>query len=38
MNSHARYMKEICKNVKSEDLPAAELDHFICKFLINIRK
>ena len=38
MNTVARYMKEIGKNVKVENLPAAELDHLLCKFFMNIRK
>jgi len=38
MNTLARYMKEIGKNVKVENFPAAELDHLLCKFLMNIRK
>ena len=29
MNTVARYMKEIGKNVKVENLPAAELDHLL---------
>ena len=31
-------MKEIGKNVKVENLPAAELDHLLCKLFVNIRK
>ena len=38
MKTVARYMKEIGKNVKVEHLPAAELDHLLCKFFMNIRK
>ena len=38
MNTLARYIKEIGKNVKVENLPAAELDHLLCKFFMNIRK
>ena len=38
MNTVARYMKNIGKNVKVENLPAAELDHLLCKFFMNIRK
>ena len=38
MNTVARYMKDIGKNVKVENLPAAELDHHLCKFFMNIRK
>ena len=38
MNTVARYMKEIGKNVKVENLPAAELDHLLGKFFMNIRK
>lgn len=40
MNTFSLYMKEIGKNVKVENLPAAraELDHLLCKFLMNIRK
>ena len=39
MNTVARYMKDIGKNVKVEtDLPAAELDRLLCKFFMNIRK
>ena len=28
-------MKEIGKNVKVQNLPAAELDHLLCKFCMN---
>ena len=38
MNTVARYMKDIGKNEKVENLPAAELDHLLCKFFVNIRK
>jgi len=38
MNTLARYIKEIGKNVKVENLPGAELDHLFCKFFMNIRK
>ena len=38
MNTVARYMKDIGKNEKVENLPAAELDHPLCKFFMNIRK
>ena len=38
MNTFAHYMKEIGKNVKVENLPAAELDHHLCKFFMNVRK
>ena len=31
-------LKEIGKNVKVEHLPAAELDHLLCKFFMNIHK
>ena len=38
MNTVARYMKEIDKNVKVENLPAADLDHPLCKIFMNIRE
>ena len=38
MNTLACYMKEIGKNVKVENLPAAELDHLLCKFFMNVHK
>ena len=38
MNTVPRYVKEIGKNVKVKNLPAAELDHLLCKFFMNIRK
>ena len=34
----ARYTKGIGKNVKAENLPAAELDHLLCKFFTNVLK
>ena len=38
MNTVARYMKENGKNEKGENLPAAELDHFLCDVFMNIRE
>ena len=38
MNTVARSMKDIGKNVKVENLPAAELDRLLRKFFMNIRK
>ena len=38
MYTVARYTKDISKNVKVENLPAAELDHLLCKFFTNIGK
>ena len=39
INTVALYMKEIGpQNVKVENLPAAELDHLLCKFFMNICK
>jgi len=31
-------MKETGKNVKVENLPAAELDYLLCKFFMNVCK
>ena len=34
MNTVARYTKDIGKNLKVENLPAAKLDHLLSKFFI----
>ena len=38
MNTLSRYMKETGENGKVENLPAAELDHPLWKFFMDIRK
>ena len=39
LNNFFRYLKSINEeNLKIENLPPAKLDHFLCKFFINVRK
>ena len=39
LNNFFRYLRSINEeNLKIENLPPAKLDHFLCKFFINVRK